>query len=262
MNRVKNAFEPIRAEPSLKRDTLKLLYVKRKKPMAYKAVACIILIIIFSSSAYLHFLPVSYISIDVNPSVELSINTFGNVVRAKAYNDEGEQILQNIKLTNKNYVSAINILMENESFMKYLNYSDLVFTVVSEDKESIEENIKSCKGYSQYGGMCHNTGSGNIAKAHENGMSFGKYHAYLESPPRPRQNHATSNFLKIKGSMRNSRKNSSKRDRSLFARFMHKRAMPITQKEVSGRCAIMRPRPYARFPVPNSPSTMFLSQIS
>ena len=35
------------------------------------------------------------------------------------------------------------------------------------------------------------------------------------------------------------RKNWRKRDRSLFARFMHSKAMPMTQKEVFCKCAMM-----------------------
>ena len=39
------------------------------------------------------------------------------------------------------------------------------------------------------------------------------------------------------------RKKWRKRDRSLFARFMQSKAMPMTQKEVSRKCAMMRLSP-------------------
>ena len=46
------------------------------------------------------------------------------------------------------------------------------------------------------------------------------------------------------GAKRNQiRKKWRKRDRSLFARFMHSKAMPMTQKEVSCKCAMMRLSP-------------------
>ncbi len=49
--------------------------------------------------------PVSYISIDVNPSIELSLNRFGRVVSATAFNAEGRKILEtlSLKATNRAY---------------------------------------------------------------------------------------------------------------------------------------------------------------
>ena len=45
--------------------------------------------------------PVSYVSIDVNPSIELALNRFDRVVYAAAYNLEGEEILNGLSLKGK-----------------------------------------------------------------------------------------------------------------------------------------------------------------
>lgn len=49
--------------------------------------------------AYAYFTPVSYVSLDVNPSIEYSLNIFDRVLSAKGVNDDGENILEVIGLT-------------------------------------------------------------------------------------------------------------------------------------------------------------------
>ena len=65
--------------------------------------------------------PVSYISIDVNPSIELAINRFDKVVSAKGYNADGQDILQHVPLKNISYMQAIDRLMQDAYYSRFLN---------------------------------------------------------------------------------------------------------------------------------------------
>ena len=64
--------------------------------------------------------PVSYISIDVNPSLELELNCFARVITAQAYNEEAKSILEEISVRGEKYTEAIEIIMESEEMSGYL----------------------------------------------------------------------------------------------------------------------------------------------
>lgn len=61
-------------------------------------VAALIALIVVPAGAYLT--PYSYVSLDVNPSVEYTVNIFDRVLTVKAVNDDGERILKEIDLDN------------------------------------------------------------------------------------------------------------------------------------------------------------------
>lgn len=61
-------------------------------------VAALIALIVVPAGAYLT--PYSYVSLDVNPSVEYTLNIFERVLTVKAVNDDGERILKEIDLDN------------------------------------------------------------------------------------------------------------------------------------------------------------------
>lgn len=189
MNRIKEAFDTVRADDALKDKTASFVYgeaaKRRKKPvfrLRYAAVAAIMLVGILSFggiSAYA--MPASYISIDVNPSIELSVNRFDRVVAAKAYNDDGAAILEGIDLKGETYVDAINALLSDPAFQAYLDADAmLTFTVVSKNQEKIIADIEACEGYLQYGAQCGGASEDIVAAAHQNGLSFGKYQLYLD----------------------------------------------------------------------------------
>ncbi len=62
---------------------------------------------------HMYFTPVSAVSLDVNPSVELNINRFDKVVSVEAYNDEGEELVNSENVKYMDYSSALEKLMTN-----------------------------------------------------------------------------------------------------------------------------------------------------
>jgi hypothetical protein len=89
----------------------------------------------------------AYMSIDVNPSIELAVNDELEVVDIEAYNPEGEQIVANIKDWNHEEVSIVttNIIDEikKQGFLKE-NNQVVISTVLEEDKEKkVEEKLEA-----------------------------------------------------------------------------------------------------------------------
>ena len=88
MNLIQESMKEIQASKELKQNTLQYLEKQRKNPKHLKtrsipklAVAFVCLFFILGVGGYaVYQTPISYISIDVNPSIELSINRFGKVV--------------------------------------------------------------------------------------------------------------------------------------------------------------------------------------
>ena len=64
------------------------------KRFRYGLVACIALfVIVFGLGAFAYFDPYTYVSLDVNPSVEFTVNRFDRVIKVRVINGENEQVL-------------------------------------------------------------------------------------------------------------------------------------------------------------------------
>lgn len=192
-NKIQGAFEPIRATDELKssltafiKDEASKQHISRHKapaPLRYAAICCAMLaLVICGFGGYsLYQTPVSYISVDINPSVELGLNRLDRVVSAESYNDDGSVLLQNLNIKNKTYTEALELLLADKTFKSYLSDDSLLsFTVVSDKEEALLEGIRHCKGYSQTNAECHGANAALMDKAHHSGLSFGKYQAFLE----------------------------------------------------------------------------------
>ncbi len=189
MNKIQKAFNTISAEDSLKQSTLAFLRRERKKRAKsfrhiyrYAAACAVMLAVVFGMGSYrILNTAVSYISIDINPSVELGLNRFNNVVEAAAYNDDGAELLKDIDLKGKSYTEAIDSLLKNQEFISFLEENNrLDFTVVSDRQDEIVDGIQGCEEYGRYNGHCHGADSEFALQARECGISVGKYRAYTE----------------------------------------------------------------------------------
>lgn len=191
-NRIQDAFSHVKADPALKESTKDFLANKREGQSILRtravyrtfAAVCAMLILAVGIGGYQWAqTPVSYVSIDVNPSIELGLNCFERVVTAEAYNPEGKEILQGLSLKGKKYTAAIDSVVECEAMARYLTKEEeLVLTVAA--KGSREKAIEATVAdYSQsVGKNCHSVSADieTAASAHDNGMSVGKYNAYLQ----------------------------------------------------------------------------------
>lgn len=189
MNEIKKAFDAISAEDSLKKSAMDFLNnerIKRNKKLKYvyryAAVCAVMFVVVFGLGSYSVFnTAVSYISIDVNPSIELALNRFDNVVEAAAYNDDAAAVLEGLDLKGKPYTEVIDSLLKKQEFIPYLEKNNrLDFTVVSDRQAELINGIQGCQGYEGYNGCCHSADNTLVSQAHEHGLSVGKYRAYTE----------------------------------------------------------------------------------
>lgn len=190
MNRIQKAFAPVRAETELKEKTVAFLCAKaaRKTGAANRlrvyAAACAALVVLVAGIVFygVYTTPVSYISIDVNPSVELELNLFDRVIAWHGYNEDGQAIAQELDLYNMPYTQAVDALLQDSQMEQCLAQEGarLVFTVSSEKEEELTAGIESCQGYIQHHGTCDSAGTEEVHHAHELGLSMGRYRIYVE----------------------------------------------------------------------------------
>lgn len=64
--------------------------------------------------------PVSYLSVDINPSVELGVNAFGVVVRTEGTNEDGQLLLKNHAFTNKSVRNIVQELVEEAAAQGFI----------------------------------------------------------------------------------------------------------------------------------------------
>lgn len=189
MNLIRKSLEKVQASEELKQNTLRYLSAQQQKsrrvrirfaPGYAAAVVCLFLLI-GTGGYFAYSRPVSYISVDVNPSIELSINCFGKVVSTEAYNDDGKDVIDQVPLRNISYMQAIGRLLKDERYSRFLKEdSMLVFTVVSDRSEEIVRKLNGSELLRDYDALTYVSDSDCMHEAHQHEMSFGKYRTYLE----------------------------------------------------------------------------------
>ncbi|MEG2119669.1 MAG: hypothetical protein RRY53_04885, partial [Pseudoflavonifractor sp.] len=79
------------------------------------AAACLVLVCSLGGGTFAYMAPASYVSLDVNPSIEFTLNMFDRVLSAHAVNEDGAQILQAVNLkafNNKTIDEAIRLTLD------------------------------------------------------------------------------------------------------------------------------------------------------
>lgn len=174
-NRIKQAFADVRAQDTLKQRTKAYLEkrMQRMRPnRAYvrrlAACACIAVLLLGLGGWRLYETPVSAISVDVNPSIELGVNRFDRVVSVTGYHEDGE---------------ALDTLFTSDAMHRYLAGDALVSITVIGSTDAKSEEMRACIAACAYAASpkveCQSGDREEAAAAHAVGLSFGKYRAFL-----------------------------------------------------------------------------------
>lgn len=118
------------------------IYEMRKFAIA----ACMVLLLMGGGFAYAT--PTSYLSVDINPSVELGINALGQVISVEALNEDGEDILSGIGITGMKVKEAVGIIVDAAADKGYLNNdgsSVVSLTAATDDKEKADQLTKDAE---------------------------------------------------------------------------------------------------------------------
>jgi hypothetical protein len=133
--RIFEALDSIHAEEALKQNTSHFLRENMQKqavslrPLRFKRLIVIMAYFLLLSSATfsaLYFSPKAYIDIDVNPSLAITVNPFGRVIDASAYNDDGQSILREVDIKNKSYDQTIQLLFQTMIDYGYMEQEDII----------------------------------------------------------------------------------------------------------------------------------------
>lgn len=169
--------------------------VKKKKwrvpvfGMAAVAAACLIIGILLGSQFRIGNIgigqsPAAYISIDVNPSIELCLDEKDTVICADAWNDDGKGILDCIDLKGESCVDAVEHLLNCQEIQPYLTDDcELNLTVIGATDahgRELEQLLKNCSAFQKHNGTTVLADMDIYQEAHDHDMSFGKYLLYQQ----------------------------------------------------------------------------------
>ena len=189
---MKELFGPVRADEGLKERTRAFLaeqtrgYTRARtenRGYALYAGACACLLVLLLGGHWLYFTPTARISVDINPSLELDINRFDQVISVTGFNDDGRELSDTLDVKYKNYAAAIEQLLAHDTIAALLSDSEVMtITVVGPDEQRSAEllsGVEACTA-GRSDTYCFSAHSEEVAGAHELGLSCGKYRAFLE----------------------------------------------------------------------------------
>lgn len=189
-DRLKSALDQVQAEEELKQKTKEYVFrktnvYKRAKKAGFRAflpaAACMLLL--FLGGYWLYFTPTAEIGMDINPSIELAVNRFDRVISVEGWNDDGNELASSLNVRNLGYSEAVNQVLENEKVATLLSDDGvLTVTVVGDDKDQTEKilsDVRACTA-GERNACCYLAKPEEVEEAHELGLSYGKYRAFLE----------------------------------------------------------------------------------
>lgn len=149
MNRIHNAFDEIRADEELLKKTAE--YLKREQGMGRRrklyqlrqqavAAAAILLLVVGVFSHRMMFTAAAYVSIEVNPAVELKLNRINRVIGISAWNDDGQQLISDFNINGRQYEEAAAMLVGAMKERGYIT-DDALVSVTVQSADSKHEQI-------------------------------------------------------------------------------------------------------------------------
>lgn len=192
-DRIRAAFDSVHAEDALKERTRRFLAGKTRNyahapAPAYRrlapVLACLLLLVMGLGGYWAYFLPTSYISVDVNPSIELGINRFDKVVSVAGYNPDGEALAAALDIKYMDYTAALEQVLSSEAVTACLAQDGLLtIGVIGADLDHCQhllDNVRACaQGHGK--AYCYAASTAELSQAHSLGLSYGKYRALLEA---------------------------------------------------------------------------------
>jgi len=181
MNKIQESLNEIHVSEQLKEKTKQKIYLTQNKKslkVPIGMICCLVALIIaiifpFKNKDY------TYISIDVNPSIEFVVDRNNKVIDINSYNEDGTKVIENIEVKGKDYLDAMDILLSFEEMRAYCkgNYQ-LVLTVTSKSENRIAE-VKNNLQQLNYQATIETCHYDLVEEAHQHHLSIGKYCKYL-----------------------------------------------------------------------------------
>lgn len=189
-DKLKQAFGQVQAGQELKETTKTFLarktrgYTRTKivnfKPLIAEAAGLLFVLI---GGCGLYFTPTAEISIDINPSIELSVNRFDQVISVNGRNEGGKELADTLQLSFTDYTEAVSRILESQKVAALLS-DDAVMTIAVIGPDGAQ-SVRILSGVEEYtegrrNTYCYSAHAEEVEAAHEMGLSYGKYRAFLE----------------------------------------------------------------------------------
>lgn len=191
-DKFKTALDQVRADQALKEDTLAFLaqetrgFTGRPKGASgtvrrlVPAAACLALVLL--GGGWLYFTPTAAISVDINPSLELTVNRFDKVLSAQGFNEAGQALADTLDLSFADYTDVVEELLATDQITALLS-GDAVLTITvvgGSDSQSARllSGVETCTA-GRENAYCYCAHGEDMEAAHDAGLSYGKYQAFL-----------------------------------------------------------------------------------
>ena len=134
-------------------------------PRLVNAAASIAAVMVMGTiGAFAYYTPTDYVSLDVNPSIEYSVNMFERILDAKAVNEDGEEILADLNLKHKDVNEALRETLDQLKSEGYLEPDEDSGVVIATSNNELIEAEKLAKELKQNVRTYLNTQEGVDAK--------------------------------------------------------------------------------------------------
>lgn len=107
--------------------------------------AAAVVVMLFGGGAYAYYTPYSYITVDINPSIELEVNIFNRIIDAKAMNDDAKPILDDIQLSGCDINTAAERIvgeLMKKGYLTQESTAELMVTTSSNNEHFAEDILK------------------------------------------------------------------------------------------------------------------------
>lgn len=190
-NKIHDAFQQIHAEESLKHNTKAFLREQRETPsrpsmfrrrFAVLVSACLFFLAVGFGGWRIYFTPTASVSIDINPSLELSVNRFNKVLAVTGYNSDGEELASSLQVKYMDCEDAIDEIVASDRVKDLLSGDEVLTITVSGENTSQCRRIYSHAETStkeSENTYCYMADHEDTEEAHHLGLSSGKYQAFL-----------------------------------------------------------------------------------
>lgn len=190
-NKIHDAFQQIHAEESLKNNTKAFLREQRgassrpnmfRRRFAILASACLFFLAVGFGGWRIYFTPTASVSIDINPSLELSVNRFNKVLAVTGYNTDGKELASSLQVKYMDCEDAIDKIVASDRVKDLLSGDEVLTITVSGENTSqcrrIYSHAETSTKESQ-NTYCYMADHEDTEEAHHLGLSSGKYQAFL-----------------------------------------------------------------------------------
>lgn len=169
-------------------------YKKILKLTSVAASVAAVFLVLFVGYRFLYSIKeYAYVDIDINPSIEMTINKNENVLRAEALNSDGQTLLDAVKVKNMELADAVSLLLSKSKeigFIDSYNNKVILTTALNSEKVTEAENedlnsmISSLKEVVDKSGLESQVIQLSLEdrkEAIETGLSMCKYYIYTKA---------------------------------------------------------------------------------